>query len=139
MHKANAAAVQESKTPPYSQKDIDKVKPTKTELDSAFEGTSRKAELEKLLGLTPPPPQEVILTAESGGAPGAPFDAVGMKDTRDAPHGPFGQEHTHPSADFWFHQRPGANTAGGPPDTARGDTVPSEPQGSAPPSVTSQP
>ncbi|CAM4260858.1 eCIS core domain-containing protein [Corallococcus exiguus] len=84
MHKANAAAVAESKTPPYSQKDIDRVKPTKNELDSAFEGTSRRTKLEKLLGLTPPPPQEVIQSTGTGEAPGTPFDAVGTKDAQDA-------------------------------------------------------
>ncbi|WP_237077633.1 hypothetical protein [Myxococcus xanthus] len=96
MRKANALAVEEGKTPPYNQKAIDNVKPTKNELVSAFEGTSRKAELEKLLGLTPPPPQEVIQTAGSGESPGAPFDAMGAKDD---PHAPFGQTYSTPSSD----------------------------------------
>src|SRR5215217_8082287 len=55
MRKANAAAVAECKPPPYSQKDLDATRPTRNEFESAFEGTNRKAELEKVLGLTPPP------------------------------------------------------------------------------------
>ncbi|WP_434299419.1 hypothetical protein [Corallococcus exiguus] len=125
MHKANALALAECKPAPYSQKDIDKVKPTKNELDSAFEGTSRKAELEKVLGLTPPPPQEVIQTSGEGGAPGVPLDAV------DAFKGPFGQTYTGPSADTWFQERQGAplgDAAQSQP--ASGTAVPSTPDGS---------
>ncbi|WP_228557637.1 hypothetical protein [Myxococcus sp. AB056] len=122
--KAEAAAVEESKTPPCSQKDIDKVKPTKNELDSAFEGTSRKAELEKLLGLTPPPPQEVIQTVGSGAAPGVPFDAMKTLDAQAVAHGPFGQTSTGSSTDAWFHQRQGSNTGVVPSDAAPGNTVP---------------
>ncbi|WP_233601946.1 hypothetical protein [Corallococcus sp. CA047B] len=136
MLKANAAAVAESKTPPYSQKDIDKVKPTKNELDSAFEGTSRKAKLEKLLGLTPPPPQEVIQSAGTGEAPGIPVDA---KYTKDVSPGPFGQTSTAPSADTWFHQQQGSNTGVVPPDVARGNPVPPMLDGSSPSPVTSEP
>ncbi|WP_126934775.1 annexin [Corallococcus sp. AB018] len=128
MLKANAAAVAECKTPPYSQKDIDKVKPTKSELESAFEGTSRKAQLEKLLGLTAPPPQEVIQSAGTGEAPGTPFSA---KYTKDASPGPFGQTATDPSAATWFHQRPGANTGVVPPDVALGNPVPPMRDGSS--------
>lgn len=138
MRKANAVAVEESKTPPYSQKDIDKVKPTKNELESAFEGTSRKAELEKLLGLTPPPPQEVIQTVGSGAAPGAPFDAMKTMDAQDVAHGPFGQTHMDSSTDAWFHQRQGSNTGVVPSDATRGNTVPIMPDGSAPSPVTSK-
>lgn len=138
MLKANAAAVAESKTPPYSQKDIDKVKPTKNELDSAFEGTSRKAKLEKLLGLTPPPPQEVIQSVGAGEAPGIPFDSVDAKYTKDVSPGPFGQTSTDPSADTSFHQRPGANTGVVPPDVARGSPVPPILDGSFPSLVTSK-
>lgn len=54
MGKANALATREKQTPPFTQKDIDKVKPKPNEIASAFEGTNRKAELEKLLGTAAP-------------------------------------------------------------------------------------
>lgn len=101
MLKANATAIEENKTPPYSEKDIAKVKPTKSELDSAFEGTSRKAELEKLLGLTPPPqPVEVVLSPLSDGAPASASEEKGPFEK------PFWQTHT-PQTRPWLHEGPG--------------------------------
>ncbi|MBZ4401958.1 hypothetical protein [Myxococcus sp. AS-1-15] len=84
MRKANALAVEESKAPPYSQKDIDKVKPTKNELSSAFEGTSRKAELEKLLSMTPSPPRDIARKPERGESPPPHLDAVDAQDAKAA-------------------------------------------------------
>ncbi|WP_244224830.1 hypothetical protein [Corallococcus sicarius] len=76
MRKANAAALDEGKTPPFSQKDFDKLKPPRNEFESVFEATGQKVDLEKLMGLTPPPQQEVIQSAGAEGAPGIPLDAV---------------------------------------------------------------
>ncbi|RKH47596.1 hypothetical protein [Corallococcus sicarius] len=69
MGKANALATREKQTPPFTQRDIDKVKPKPNELASAFEGTNRKAELEKLLGTAAPPKTKAVQTpAAKGGA-----------------------------------------------------------------------
>nr|BDT31988.1 hypothetical protein MFMH1_16570 [Myxococcus sp. MH1] len=129
MRKANDLAVEESKTPPYSQRDIDKVKPTKNELDSAFEGTSRKAELEKLLGLTPPP-QEVIQTAGSGEAPGAPFTATSMNGMQDCPPARFGQPFMPSPADTLFPEAQSPNPGAVPPITVPDNSVPPQPESS---------
>ncbi|AFE06679.1 hypothetical protein COCOR_05965 [Corallococcus coralloides DSM 2259] len=135
MHKANALALEECKPAPYSQKDIDKVKPTKNELDSAFEGTNRKAELEKVLGLTPPPQQEVIQTSGEGGAPGVPLDPK-YSDTKDTFKGPFGQT----SANTWVQERQGAPLGDAAHSPLPGGTaLPSTPDGSDTPPVTPKP
>ncbi|WP_255203135.1 hypothetical protein [Myxococcus sp. AM011] len=101
MLKANTTAVEESKPPPYSEKDIAKVKPTKSELDSAFEGTRRKAELEKLLGLTPPPPPvEVVLGPLWDAAP------ANSSEEKSPFEKPFWQTHTTQTRP-WLHEGPG--------------------------------
>ncbi|MCP3100324.1 hypothetical protein LZ198_15750 [Myxococcus sp. K15C18031901] len=128
MRKANALALEESKKPPYSQKDIDKVKPTKNELDSAFEGTSRKAELEKLLGLTPPP-QEVIQTAGSGEAPGVPFTEGGVNGMQDRPPARFGQPFMPSSADALFPEPQAASPGAVSPIPVPDNSVPPQPEG----------
>jgi hypothetical protein len=54
MTKANDIARREKVAPPFSDKDIKATEPKKNELASAFEGTRRKPELEKLLGTQAP-------------------------------------------------------------------------------------
>ena len=69
-------------TPLFTQKDIDKVKPKPNELASAFEGTNRKAELEKLLGTAPPKTQAVQKPVE-GEKPPASLDTEVGRHARD--------------------------------------------------------
>ncbi|MFP2913658.1 hypothetical protein ACLESD_53480, partial [Pyxidicoccus sp. 3LFB2] len=54
MTKANEIAKREKVAEPFTEKDIKGVEPKKNELASAFEGTRRKADLEKLLGTQAP-------------------------------------------------------------------------------------
>ncbi|MFP2913634.1 hypothetical protein ACLESD_53350, partial [Pyxidicoccus sp. 3LFB2] len=54
MTKANEIARREKVPQPFTDKDIKGVEPRKNELASAFEGTRRKADLEKLLGVQAP-------------------------------------------------------------------------------------
>ncbi|MCP3140130.1 hypothetical protein [Pyxidicoccus xibeiensis] len=54
MTKANEIAKREKVAQPFTEKDIKATEPKKNELASAFEGTRRKADLEKLLGTQAP-------------------------------------------------------------------------------------
>ncbi|MFP2930764.1 hypothetical protein ACLESO_37315, partial [Pyxidicoccus sp. 3LG] len=54
MTKANEIAKREKVAQPFTEKDIKATEPKKNELASAFEGTRRKGELEKLLGTQAP-------------------------------------------------------------------------------------
>ncbi len=54
MTKANEIARREKVAPPFTEKDIKATAPKKNELASAFEGSRRKAGLEKLLGVQAP-------------------------------------------------------------------------------------
>ncbi len=59
MNKANDIAKREKVAPPFTEKDIKATEPKKNELASAFDGTRRKADLEKLLGVQAPSPAEL--------------------------------------------------------------------------------
>ncbi|RKG70964.1 hypothetical protein D7V80_03305 [Corallococcus sp. CA054B] len=138
MRKANALALAECKAPPYSQKDIDKVKPTKNELDSAFEGTSRKAELEKVLGLTPPPQRKAARKPEKGEAPPKSLDAVDARVAKAAANTPNGNMYTDPSTGAKYQVKQNATTGETVlSDTTRGTTVTVKPDGSYTSTVTS--
>jgi hypothetical protein len=54
MTKANEIAKREKVAPPFTEKDIQATAPKKNELASAFEGTRREGDLEKLLGVKAP-------------------------------------------------------------------------------------
>ncbi|NPD27732.1 hypothetical protein [Corallococcus exiguus] len=139
MQKANALALAECKPAPYSQNDIDKVGPTKNELDSAFEGTSRKAELEKVLGLTPPPQRKSVRKPEKGEAPPKPLDAVDAKDAKDAAKVPDGQTYTDPSSGAKYQVKKNATTGETVlSDATSGNTVTVKPDGSYTSTVTSK-
>ncbi|WP_426751147.1 hypothetical protein [Myxococcus sp. Y35] len=109
MRKANTAAAQEKKPQPYTQKDIDSVKPKKNELVSAFDGTSRKAELEKLLGTTAPPPEGSVKPVE-GEKPPEALNALDAKDVRDATKLKDGQKFTDPSSGATYDVKKNATT-----------------------------
>lgn len=139
MRKANALAAQECKKPPFSQADIDKVKPTKNELDSAFEGTNRKADLEKLLGFAPPPPREVARKPEKGESPPPRLDAVDAKDAKVAFNVDDGQTYTDPSSGTRYQVRKNATTGETLlSDAASGSSVTIKPDGSYTSTVTSK-
>ncbi|QDE95943.1 DNA/RNA non-specific endonuclease [Myxococcus xanthus] len=139
MRKANALAAQECKKPPFSQADIDKVKPTKNELDSAFEGTNRKADLEKLLGFAPPPPREVARKPEKGESPPPRLDAVDAKDAKVAFNVDDGQTYTDPSSGTRYQVRKNATTGETLlSDAASGSSVTIKPDGSYTSTVTAK-
>ncbi|NTX07605.1 hypothetical protein [Myxococcus sp. CA040A] len=138
MGKANTAATQEKKTPPFTQKDIDSVKPKKNELVSAFEGSSRTAELEKLLGTTAPPKAEVPAPKPVDGSP-ASLDAVDAKDVQDASRLADGQKFTDPSSGANYDVKKNASTGETVlSDAKSGNTVTIKPDGSYTSTVTAK-
>lgn len=139
MRKANALAIAETKPSPYSQKDIDKFKPTKNELSSAFEGTSRKAELEKLLGMTPSPPRDVARKPERGESPPPHLDAVDAQDAKAATRVGNGGTYTDRSSGTKYQVRQNATTGETLlSDAASGSRITIKPDGSYTSTVTSK-
>ncbi|WP_408888662.1 DNA/RNA non-specific endonuclease [Myxococcus faecalis] len=109
MGKANTEAVKEKKPQPYSQKDIESVKPKKNELVSAFDGTARKGELEKLLGTTAPPPENAVKPVE-GEKPPESLDALDAKDLQDATKLKDGEKYKDPSSGATYDVKKNALT-----------------------------
>ncbi|WP_426748800.1 YdeI/OmpD-associated family protein [Myxococcus faecalis] len=109
MGKANTEAVKEKKPQPYSQKDIESVKPKKNELVSAFDGTARKGELEKLLGTTAPPPENSVKPVE-GEKPPESLDALDAKDLQDATKLKDGEKYKDPSSGATYDVKKNALT-----------------------------
>ncbi|WP_223643702.1 DNA/RNA non-specific endonuclease [Corallococcus sp. EGB] len=141
MGKANMAATQEKKTPPFTQKDLDSVKPKKNELVSAFEGTSRRGELEKLLGTVAPPSTQPVATSQpvDGEKLPAALDAVDPKDIEAALKLADGQTYTDPSSGAKYQVKKDATTGDTVlSDAKNGNTVTVKPDGSYTSTVTSQ-
>jgi hypothetical protein len=145
MGRANSAALQEKKTPPFTQKDLDGIKPKANELASAFEGTNRKAELEKLLGTAPspkteaPPKTGLAPDTQAGEKPPASLDAVDAKDLEAARKLPDGQTYTDPSSGAKYQVKKSATTGEMVlSDPASGNTVTVKPDGSYTSTVTSK-
>ncbi|QSQ26636.1 hypothetical protein JY651_17630 [Pyxidicoccus parkwayensis] len=151
MGRANSVALQEKKTPPFTQKDLDGIKPKANELVSAFEGTNRRAELEKLLGTARPPrpaaqpkteaPPTTGLApnTQTGEKPPASLDAVDAKDIEAARKLPDGQTYTDPSSGAKYQVKKNA-TSGEMvlSDPASGNTVTVKPDGSYTSTVTAK-
>lgn len=109
------------------------------EFDSAFEGTNRKAELEKLLGTVPPPPRKVAQKPEMGAPPLTPLDAVDAKDAKDAAKVPDGKTYTDPSSGAKYQVKKNATTGETLlSDVASGSSVTIKPDGSYTSTVTSK-
>nr|AYM53766.1 hypothetical protein [Cystobacter sp.] len=139
MVKANTLATQEKKTPPFSQKDIDGVKPKANELASAFEGTSRKAELEKLLGTAAPTKSEPARKPEKGEKSPESLDVVDAKDVREASKVADGKTYTDPSSGTKYQVKKNATTGETVlSDAAGGNTVTIKPDGSYTSTVTAK-
>ncbi|MBZ4418525.1 hypothetical protein [Myxococcus sp. RHSTA-1-4] len=113
MGQANTVATQEKKPQPFTQKDIDAVKPKKNELVSAFDGSHRKAELEKLLGTTAPG-TEPAYKPQAGEKPPESLDALDAKDIADARKVQDGKTYTDPSSGAKYQVKK---------DVTTGDTV----------------
>jgi len=112
MGKANTVATQEKKPRPFTQKDLDAVKPKNNELVLAFGDTLLQAEREKLLGVhatrtepVKPPPGEM---------PPAALDALDAKDLADARKVQDGKTYTDPSSGAKYQVKK---------DVTTGDTV----------------
>ncbi|WNG50866.1 hypothetical protein F0U60_47135 [Archangium minus] len=136
MVKANTLATQEKKKPPFSQKEIDRVKPKANELASAFEGTSRKAELEKLLGTAAPVKSEPARKPVKGEKPPESLDFVDAKDVREATK-LAGKTYRDPSTGTKYQVKKNASTGETVlSDAAGGNTVTIKPDGSFTSTVT---
>ncbi|QRK09874.1 hypothetical protein JQX13_07135 [Archangium violaceum] len=138
MGKANTLATREKKTPPFTQKDINSVKPKANELASAFEGTSRKAELEKLLGTAAPRKSESARKPEKGEKPPESLDAVDAKDVRETSNLVNGQLYTAPSGTKYQVKTNATTGETVLSDAAGGNTVTIKPDGSYTSTVTAK-
>lgn len=130
--KAAEAARQAAQPAPRAagaaQKQQAGARPRANEAVSAFAGSNRKAELEKLLGTTAPPPSQ---SAQGGEKPPASLDAVDARDAQAARRVPDGQTFTDPSSGTKYQVRQDATTGETVlPDSASGSTVTIKPDGS---------
>jgi hypothetical protein len=138
MRKANTLAAREKQALPFSQKDIDQVKPTKNELASAFDGTNRKAELEKRLG-TRAPPKTDARNAVKGEKPPAALDAASPEEIQAAASVGDGQTYTAPSSGTQYQVKKNPTTGETVLSDAKGgSTITLKPDGSYTSTVTTQ-
>jgi hypothetical protein len=111
-----------------SQKKLDGTRPKANELASTFEGSTRKAELEKRLGTPGSAPSQGAQAAEQ---PPASLDTVDAQDVQAARGVPDGQTFTDPSSGTKYQVRQNATTGETVlSDAASGTTVTVKPDGS---------
>ncbi|MFP2924018.1 hypothetical protein ACLESO_02135 [Pyxidicoccus sp. 3LG] len=112
------------------QKELERAKPRTNDVVSSFDGTSRKAQQDKLLGGTVPQ-QAQAPRAGSGEKPPASLDAVDARDAQAARKVPDGQTFTDPSSGTKYQVRQNASTGETVlSDAASGSTVTIKPDGS---------